>query len=124
MEIEAVTNCYHWLMCLSIFFNYSPDTINPANAQMVNSSVLSPMSQGWAEYECGFNERCPRSEVERIRRQPCYQRARQRLRNWLDRQTEVCLKTKVPTNSSTSPRFCRPSADAVFSYIVRYRESE
>jgi len=110
-------NCYHWLLCLSFFLGSPPDLNNV-------SSQGQPEAQAWIQYDNGFSELCPEFKNGRSRRQECSERARQRLRNWLDQQAEACLKTEIPSGDPITTRGCRPSADAVFSYIVRYRESE
>lgn len=117
-------NCYHWLMCLSIFFQISPEDINKANPQYQRSQIMQFFGQAWIEYDEGYSEICPEFKMGQPRRQDCFQRARQRLREWLDEQAETCIKTSIPSNSSLTTRSCRPGADAVFSYVVGYRESQ
>ena len=110
-------NCYHWLLCLSFFLGSPPDINNV-------SSQDQPEQQAWIQYDKGFSELCPEFKNGQRQRRECSQLARQRLRNWLDGEAETCLKIEISTNDPITTRRCRPAADAVFSYIVRYRESE
>lgn len=116
-------NCYHWLLCLSFFVSLPPDT-NIFTSQRQNPPLTNPEQQAWIEYDNGFSELCPNFKDGQRRSQKCSERARQRLRNWLDKQAETCLKTEIPSGDPITTRGCHPAADAVFSYIVRYRESE
>jgi hypothetical protein len=121
--VEAATNCYHWLICLSLVFNFPSAQVNAQNPQFSDPEFISSIAQAWKEYDQGFNERCPKLQIPQAGRKACYQRAQRRLRGWLDQQAKICLQTsKIPESSMTSPD-CFASADAVFSYIVRYRES-
>jgi hypothetical protein len=121
--MEAATNCYHWLICLSLVFNFPSAQVNTQNPQFSDPEFLASIVQAWKEYDQGLNERCPNLQIPQAGRKECYQQARKRLRGWLDQQAKICLKTsKLSESSMTSPD-CFASADAVFSYIVRYRES-
>lgn len=116
-------SCSHWLLCLGIFFGYSPES-NNLNLEEQRLLSMQPEMQAWIEYDRGYSELCPQFQTGQPRRRECSERARQRLREWLDKQAETCLKTQIPSNYPVTNRNCRPGADAVFSYIVRYRESE
>lgn len=118
-----MVNCYHWLLCLSIFFIQPPD-FNTLSSEGQRLLSRRPEMQAWTEYDRGYYELCPQSLAGQRRRRECSERARQRLRDWLDKQAEACVKIEIPTDIPLTTRTCRPSADAVFSYIVRYRESE
>jgi hypothetical protein len=121
--VEAATNCYHWLICLSLVFNFPSAQVNSQNPQFSDPEFISSIAQAWKEYDQGFNERCPKLQTRRTERKACYQRAQRRLRGWLDQQAKICLKTSKLSESSITSPDCFASADAVFSYIVRYRES-
>lgn len=123
MPLDITTSCYHWLLCLALFFGGNSAEVSNISPEVASAFFYRSVQQVWVEYDKGFRAACRQSKVNQAQRQKCAENARRSLSTWLNKEVDACLKAEVPKDSGLNNRSCRPAAEAVFTYIIRLRES-